>query len=156
MSPGFSDASSVSSRADWLPRCSNADLRMVFYRVCDFLAQGVLAVFIFDGPDRPSWKRDKNVAGAWRGRSERDVITLLELMGMEWRRAPGEAEAELAEMSRRGEVDAILSVRSPPPRIPFCVHNADIAPQQDDVDSLLFGVTQVRCPTPSRAASSCS
>ncbi|GAA6056175.1 hypothetical protein JCM3770_004244 [Rhodotorula araucariae] len=101
---------------------ANADLRMVFYRVCDFLAQGVLAVFIFDGPHRPSWKRDRNVSGVWRGRSEKDIITMLELMGMEWRRAPGEAEAELAEMSKRGEVDAILS---------------------DDIDSLLFGVTSI-------------
>ncbi|BGP45397.1 hypothetical protein JCM10450v2_001215 [Rhodotorula kratochvilovae] len=101
---------------------ANADLRMVFYRVCDFLAQGILAVFVFDGPHRPSWKRDRNVSGVWRGRSEKDIITMLELMGMEWRRAPGEAEAELAEMSRRGEVDAILS---------------------DDIDSLLFGVTSI-------------
>ncbi|GAA5841574.1 hypothetical protein JCM9279_000695 [Rhodotorula babjevae] len=101
---------------------ANADLRLVFYRVCDFLAQGVLAVFVFDGPDRPHWKRDKKVTGAWRGRSEGDLIKMLELMGMEWRRAPGEAEAELAEMSKRGEVDAVLS---------------------DDVDCLLFGATSV-------------
>ncbi|GAA5915215.1 hypothetical protein JCM8208_007713 [Rhodotorula glutinis] len=100
----------------------NADLRLIFFRVCDYLAQGILAVFVFDGPDRPHWKRDKKVTGAWRGKKEGDLIKMLELMGMEWRRAPGEAEAELAEMSKRGEVDAVLS---------------------DDVDCLLFGATSV-------------
>jgi len=126
--------------------------------VCDLLAQGILAVFVFDGPDRPHWKRDKKVSGAWRGRSEGDVVALLELMGMEWRRAPGEAEAELAEMSKRGEVDAILSVRDISLLALTFVHAhlLTLVHLQDDVDCLLFGASSVRSPLassrpPSRA-----
>ncbi|GJN87952.1 hypothetical protein Rhopal_000907-T1 [Rhodotorula paludigena] len=100
----------------------NAELRMVFYRVCDFLAHGILAVFVFDGPNRPDWKRGQQINGGWQGRQSPEVQEMLELMGMEWRIAPGEAEAELAAMSRRGEIDAVLS---------------------DDVDTLLFGATTI-------------
>lgn len=34
------------------------------------------------------------------------------MFGMEWRKAPGEAEAELAAMEMRGELDAIMTVSS--------------------------------------------
>ncbi|GAA5865309.1 hypothetical protein JCM1840_001521 [Sporobolomyces johnsonii] len=101
---------------------ANADLRMVFFRLCAFLQHGILAVFVFDGPHRPSWKRGKHIAGTWRGPGERELKKMFELMGMEWKRAEGEAEAELAEMNQRGEIDAVLS---------------------DDVDSFLFGAKLV-------------
>ncbi|GAA5961009.1 hypothetical protein JCM21900_002272 [Sporobolomyces salmonicolor] len=112
---------------------ANADLRMVFFRLCAFLQHGILAVFVFDGPHRPSWKRGKHVAGQWRGPGERELKQMFELLGMEWRRAEGEAEAELAEMNRRGEIDAVLS---------------------DDVDSFLFGAEMViRNPSKTLSAS---
>lgn len=47
---------------------------------------------------------------------------MIELLGMEWRTAVGEAEAELAAMNERGEIDAVIS---------------------DDVDTLLFGARLV-------------
>lgn len=92
---------------------SNADLRMVFFRACDFLRRGILPVFVFDGPKRPAFKRDRNVGGNYRGRSEHELMKLFGLMGFEVRKAPGEAEAELAAMQERGEIDAVLTVRFP-------------------------------------------
>jgi Holliday junction resolvase YEN1 len=90
----------------------NADLRMVFFRLCALLSKGVLPIFIFDGPHRPSWKRGHRVGGnVFGGRKPADLKAMFELFGVEWRAAPGEAEAELAAMNRRGEIDVVLSVR---------------------------------------------
>ncbi|BGP22305.1 DNA repair endonuclease rad2 [Rhodotorula toruloides] len=102
---------------------ANADVRMVFFRACDFLRRGILPVFVFDGPKRPSFKRDRNVGGHYRGRSELELTRLFGLMGFEVRKAPAEAEAELAAMQERGEIDAVLT---------------------DDVDTLLFGKPTLR------------
>ncbi|GAA5871012.1 hypothetical protein JCM16303_001662 [Sporobolomyces ruberrimus] len=103
----------------------NADLRCIFYRICRLLQRGILAVFVFDGPNKPSWKRGKYVGYSrqrGKGQDHRDLKEMFRLMGMEWRIAAGEAEAELAEMNQRGEIDAVLS---------------------DDVDSFLFGARTV-------------
>ena len=43
---------------------------------------------------------------------------IIEAFGFEWVRAPGEAEAELGNLWRRGVIDAVVS---------------------DDVDALVFG-----------------
>ncbi|GAA6060314.1 hypothetical protein JCM10212_002955 [Sporobolomyces blumeae] len=99
----------------------NADLRTIFTRLVKLLHHGILAVAVLDGPHRPPWKRNKFVSGGTT-QLERDSIEVFEMLGVEWRRAPGEAEAELAEMSVRGEIDAVLS---------------------DDVDTFLFGATMV-------------
>ncbi|GAA5864672.1 hypothetical protein JCM3774_006036 [Rhodotorula dairenensis] len=96
----------------------NADLRVLFYRALNFLADGVLACFVFDGPQKPKWKRDKFVRGMYSKTPQRDLQAMFDTLGMEWRVAPGEAEAELAAMQQRGEIDAVLT---------------------DDVDTLLFG-----------------
>ncbi|GAA6000605.1 hypothetical protein JCM10207_004573 [Rhodosporidiobolus poonsookiae] len=102
---------------------ANADLRLVFFRLCELLKHGFLLLFVFDGPKRPAWKRGARVGGqVFGGRSPEDLKRMFELMGCEWRVAPGEAEAELAEMNRRGEIDCVLS---------------------DDVDSFLFGVQKI-------------
>ncbi|GAA6010859.1 hypothetical protein JCM11491_004569 [Sporobolomyces phaffii] len=103
----------------------NADLRCIFYRICRLLQRGILAVFVFDGPNKPSWKRGKYVGYGRKtggGNDHANLKHMFELMGMEWRIAAGEAEAELAAMNARGEIDAVLS---------------------DDVDSFLFGATLV-------------
>ncbi|GAA5831012.1 hypothetical protein JCM11251_005109 [Rhodosporidiobolus azoricus] len=101
----------------------NSDIRVVFYRLCQLLSHGILPIFIFDGPYRPSFKRGHRVGGsAYGGRSPQTLKTMFECLGAEWREAPGEAEAELAAMNRRGEIDCILS---------------------DDVDTFLFGAERV-------------
>ncbi|GAA5979505.1 hypothetical protein JCM10908_002951 [Rhodotorula pacifica] len=96
----------------------NADLRTLYFRTLSFLGNGVLACFVFDGPKKPKWKRDKMVQGAYSKTPQRDLQAMFDALGMEWRIAPGEAEAELAAMQERGEIDAVLT---------------------DDVDTLLFG-----------------
>ncbi|GAA6038564.1 hypothetical protein JCM8097_004633 [Rhodosporidiobolus ruineniae] len=102
---------------------ANADLRMVFFRLAQLLGQGVLPVLVFDGEERPNWKRGAHVGGrVFGGRNPKVLKEMFDLMGVEWRIAPGEAEAELAAMNERGEVDCILS---------------------DDVDSFLFGAQKL-------------
>lgn len=89
----------------------NAALRSLYYRVCKMLGDGILACFVFDGPKRPSFKRDQFVQGNYNSGMVKNLKEMLETLGMEWRVAAGEAEAELAAMEERGEIDAVLTVR---------------------------------------------
>ncbi|KAK4701792.1 holliday junction resolvase GEN1/YEN1, partial [Phenoliferia sp. Uapishka_3] len=95
-------------------------IERIFDRICTLLRSGVLPFFIFDGPGRPSVKRNhrSSYGGGQLTSLEARVLPLLDLLGVPWRRAPGEAEAELAAVLRRGELDAILT---------------------DDSDALAFG-----------------
>lgn len=97
---------------------SNADLRVLLYRILGLMRDGVLPLFVFDGPQKPKWKRGKHVGGGCGGPLKGDFRKLLDLLGLPWRVAAGEGEAELAAMAKRGELDAVLT---------------------DDVDALLFG-----------------
>ncbi|EIN05889.1 PIN domain-like protein [Punctularia strigosozonata HHB-11173 SS5] len=99
----------------------NPELRTLFFRCCKLMTVPFLPVFVFDGPQRPKVKRGKRIGGKehWMVKGMKNII---EAFGFEWRTAPGEAEAELAYLSRVGIIDAILS---------------------DDVDNFLFGATTV-------------
>jgi len=100
-----------------------------------------LPLFIFDGPKRPKVKRGKRISGEkhwlvdsmkgmidafgyeWRMvRSAIDTLTVSSNILRRLRKAPGEAEAELAYLNSMGIIDAILS---------------------DDVDNFLFGAKVV-------------
>lgn len=78
-------------------------------------------LFVFDGPNRPEFKRNKRVGG---GKAQVASIPeflakqLLKQFGFPYHLAPGEAEAECASLQRAGIVDAVLS---------------------EDVDTLMFG-----------------
>ncbi|GMK55980.1 hypothetical protein CspeluHIS016_0210360 [Cutaneotrichosporon spelunceum] len=101
---------------------ANAFLRTIFYKIAALLQHPVLPVFVFDGPKKPRMKRGRRVTpsfGVLDGHS-RQFKGLLDMCGLEWWNAPGEAEAELALMNRQGKIDAVLS---------------------DDVDALVFGAT---------------
>ena len=100
----------------------NPFLRTIFYKITSLLQHPVLPVFVFDGPNKPSHKRGQAVKGKFgtRDTDSRKFKELLDVCGLEWWNAPGEAEAELAVMNRQGKIDAVLS---------------------DDVDALLFGAT---------------
>lgn len=100
---------------------SNPALRLLFYRLAKLLALPVLVLFVFDGPDRPAWKRGKQVKGRQHA-VEQPLTELIEAFGFSWMRAPGEAEAQLASMSRDGVLDAVVT---------------------DDADALLFGAQVV-------------
>lgn len=96
---------------------ANPYLRLLFYRLAKLLTLPVLPLFVFDGPSRPTWKRGKQVKGRQHA-IEQPFTQLIEAFGYQWHRAPGEAEAELAYLSQKGLVDAVLT---------------------DDSDALLFG-----------------
>jgi Holliday junction resolvase YEN1 len=78
----------------------------------------VQPIFIFDGPHKPPFKRNKK--SGHNGASVPNMLTkqMLKLFGYPFYQAPGEAEAECALLQREGIVDAVLS---------------------EDVDTLMFG-----------------
>ncbi|KAH8920499.1 hypothetical protein BT69DRAFT_402864 [Atractiella rhizophila] len=100
---------------------SNPEFRNLFLRCNVLLHLGILPVFVFDGPKRPKIKRNKRVVGHSHP-FERWIEQCAEAFGFETRKAPGEAEAELAEMNRRGEIDVVFT---------------------SDGDTLLFGAASV-------------
>ncbi|KAJ7755459.1 PIN domain-like protein [Mycena metata] len=87
-------------------------LEKLFYQLCQWSLAALTLVFIFDGPGRPSFKR-----------------AMITAFGYHYYDAPGEAEAELAQLNRNGEIDGIIT---------------------EDSDALVFGAKCVI-----RATSSC-
>ncbi|CAJ2510256.1 Uu.00g061560.m01.CDS01 [Anthostomella pinea] len=115
----------------------NHPTRTLFYHILHLLFAGAQPIFVYDGPGKPPVKRGRHVnysgsrppidpqyAGA-RSSSSRtqaevdaeyspDHINMLskqmlDLLGVPWRDAPGEAEAECAELEKAGVVDAVLT-----------------------------------------------
>ncbi|CCG83451.1 Predicted protein [Taphrina deformans PYCC 5710] len=110
----------------WLFQCAAASggdcpvLRTFYYRLCRLASANIRAVFVFDGPQRPKFKRGRRVNS--RHRELTAFRSLVRYFGFLTWDAPGEAEAEAALLQSQGLVDAVLS---------------------DDVDTLLFGATVV-------------
>ncbi|KAK0457943.1 PIN domain-like protein [Desarmillaria tabescens] len=77
----------------------------------------VLPIFVFDGPKHPVIKRGKtiNKTTDWL---VADLKRMLQAFGFPYWDAPGEAEAELAMLSKAGRIDAVMS---------------------EDFDAMLFG-----------------
>lgn len=100
---------------------SNPALRTFYYRLLRLLSLNIHPLFVFDGPNKPTFKRNKRVGGPGvRVASVPEFLAkeLLRKFGFPWHVAPGEAEAECALLQREGVVDAVLS---------------------EDVDTLMFG-----------------
>ncbi|KAK1037700.1 hypothetical protein LTS16_012608 [Friedmanniomyces endolithicus] len=100
---------------------SNPALRTFYYRLLRLLSLGIHALFVFDGPNKPLFKRNKRVGGPGvRVVNVPEFLAkqLLKQFGFPWHVAPGEAEAECALLQREGLADAVLS---------------------EDVDTLMFG-----------------
>ncbi|KAK4627004.1 Flap endonuclease GEN 1 [Fulvia fulva] len=100
---------------------SNPALRTFYYRLLRLLSLNIHPLFVFDGPNKPTFKRNKKVGGPGvRVASVPEFLAkqLLKQFGFPWHIAPGEAEAECALLQREGIVDAVLS---------------------EDVDTLMFG-----------------
>lgn len=100
---------------------SNPALRTFYYRLLRLLSLNIHPLFVFDGPNKPLFKRNKKVGGPGvRVASVPEFLAkqLLKQFGFPWHVAPGEAEAECALLQREGIVDAVLS---------------------EDVDTLMFG-----------------
>jgi holliday junction resolvase YEN1 len=100
---------------------SNPALRTFYYRLLRLLSLNIHPLFVFDGPNKPLFKRNKKVGGPGvRVASVPEFLAkqLLKQFGFPWHVAPGEAEAECALLQRENIVDAVLS---------------------EDVDTLMFG-----------------
>ncbi|KAG1840050.1 PIN domain-like protein, partial [Suillus subluteus] len=99
----------------------NPELRTLMYKLITLANAPVHAHFVFDGEDRPTIKRGKHVRSAphWLTRSLQE---LLQIFGFTWAMAKGEAEADLAFLSKAGKIGAVLT---------------------EDSDALLFGAEKV-------------
>ncbi|KAL8664314.1 MAG: hypothetical protein Q9202_003129 [Teloschistes flavicans] len=99
---------------------TNPALRTLYYRLLRLISLSIQPFFIFDGPNKPPFKR--NVKTRAHASSLPNFVTkqLLQLFGIPFHTAPGEAEAECALLQKEGLVDAVLS---------------------EDVDTMMFGCT---------------
>ncbi|KAI0872783.1 hypothetical protein GGS24DRAFT_422100 [Hypoxylon argillaceum] len=99
---------------------SNPAIRTLFYRLLRLLSLSIQPIFVFDGPNKPTFKRNKR-AGRGDGVATAMAKRLIRLFGFPAHDAPGEAEAECALLQQNGIVDAVLS---------------------EDVDTIMFGCTR--------------
>lgn len=99
----------------------NPELRTLYFRLLKLLALPVHPLFVYDGRHKPPFKRGKAVS---RNSGNLPIIQrsrdLIERFRFPWHEAPGEAEAECAQLQQAGIVDAVIS---------------------NDVDTLMFGST---------------
>ncbi|KAI0428192.1 hypothetical protein F5Y09DRAFT_8094 [Xylaria sp. FL1042] len=99
---------------------SNPAIRTLFYRLLRLLSLSIQPIFVFDGPNKPTFKRNKR-SGRGDGVATAMAKRLIKLFGFIIHDAPGEAEAECALLQQHGIVDAVLS---------------------EDVDTIMFGCTR--------------
>ncbi|KAM4066879.1 XPG i-region domain-containing protein [Hirsutella rhossiliensis] len=99
---------------------TNPATRTLFYRLVRLLGTPVQPIFVFDGPKKPAFKRNKR-SGRGDGVATAQAKRLIRLFGFAIHDAPGEAEAECALLQKHGIVDAVLS---------------------EDVDTIMFGCTK--------------
>ncbi|RXG50393.1 hypothetical protein VDGE_04066 [Verticillium dahliae] len=99
---------------------TNPAIRTLFYRLVRLVGLPVQPVFVFDGPNKPIFKRNKR-SGRGDGIASAMAKRLIRLFGFPIHQAPGEAEAECALLQQEGLVDAVLS---------------------EDVDTIMFGCSR--------------
>lgn len=99
---------------------ANPAIRTLFYRLVRLLSLSIVPVLVFDGPNKPAFKRNKRSRGPGDTVSVAMAKRLVKLFGFHIHDAPGEAEAECALLQQQGVVDAVLS---------------------EDVDTIMFGCT---------------
>ena len=107
----------------------NPILRALFFRLCQYSKTAITFVFVFNGPQRPGTKRGHRVQ-AQPPDLIKNMKYLIDIFGFYshqvlWipfavrkaekaktgsvRQAPGEAEAELAELNQLGDIDLIIT-----------------------------------------------
>ncbi|KAF2276716.1 uncharacterized protein EI97DRAFT_432964, partial [Westerdykella ornata] len=97
---------------------TNPAPRTFYYRLLRLIALCIHPIFVFDGPNKPPFKRGKKTGGHVSSVPDFLAKQLIKQFGFPIHYAPGEAEAECALLQREGIVDAVLS---------------------EDVDTLMFG-----------------
>lgn len=98
----------------------NPALRTLYYRLLKLLALSIQPFFVFDGSQKPPFKRGSKTTSNAACLPNFLTKELLKCFGFLYHTAPGEAEAECALLQKEGIVDAVLS---------------------EDVDTLMFGCT---------------
>ncbi|KAL8662326.1 MAG: hypothetical protein Q9168_008274 [Polycauliona sp. 1 TL-2023] len=99
---------------------SSPALRTLYYRLLRLLSLSIRPLFVFDGPNKPPFKRGAKTGTQAAALPNFITKQLLQLFGFPYHTAPGEAEAECALLQKEGIVDAVLS---------------------EDVDTMMFGCT---------------
>ncbi|KKY37285.1 putative flap structure-specific endonuclease [Diaporthe ampelina] len=99
---------------------ANPAVRTLFYRLVRLLSLSIVPILVFDGPNKPVFKRNKRSRGPGDRVSVAMAKRMVKLFGFHIHDAPGEAEAECALLQQQGVVDAVLS---------------------EDVDTIMFGCT---------------
>ncbi|KAK1639567.1 hypothetical protein BDP81DRAFT_179647 [Colletotrichum phormii] len=99
---------------------TNPAIRTLFYRLVRLRNLGIHPIFVFDGPHKPAFKRNKR-SGKGDGVAIAMAKRVIRLFGFPVHDAPGEAEAECALLQQQKIVDAVLS---------------------EDVDTIMFGCTR--------------
>lgn len=107
--------------ADFVAGGANPAIRTLFYRLVRLLSLTITPIFVFDGPNKPAFKRGKRSRGPGDTVSVAMAKRLFKLFGFAIHDAPGEAEAECALLQQQEVVDAVLS---------------------EDVDTIMFGCTR--------------
>ena len=97
---------------------SNPALRTLYYRLLILLSLSIQPLFVFDGPNKPPFKRNIKTTSHGASLPNMLVKNMLSIFGFPYINAPGEAEAECALLQQEGIVDAVLS---------------------EDVDTIMFG-----------------
>lgn len=100
---------------------ANPAIRTLFYRLLRLLSLTIAPIFVFDGPNKPAFKRHRRSRGPGDSVSIAMAKRMIRLFGFAIHDAPGEAEAECALLQREGVVDAVLS---------------------EDVDTIMFGCSR--------------
>ncbi|KAF8973355.1 PIN domain-like protein [Flammula alnicola] len=85
-------------------------LHIFFFKLCKFLCEApVIVIFVFEGPDRPSFKHRRKINTQTILEWSQQYKAISELFGFYWLQAPSKAEAELALLSRNKAIDVILT-----------------------------------------------
>ncbi|PBK81549.1 PIN domain-like protein, partial [Armillaria gallica] len=86
----------------------NPELCTLLFRLSHLLQCALIPVFVFDGQLRPSTKHGKKVSmkACWLEHHFKEMITAFRFYQHV---APGEAEAELAQMNQAGLIDTIIT-----------------------------------------------
>ncbi|KAJ6601714.1 PIN domain-like protein, partial [Mycena vulgaris] len=82
----------------------NPQLRVLYYRLVGLLTLPLRVVFVFDGPDRPEFKRDIRVLTHSHWLTQQ-FCELVRQFGYHCREAPAEADAELGCLTSEGYID---------------------------------------------------
>lgn len=90
-----------------------SELRSLFYRFNRLYELGIRPVFVFDGPNRPNYKRNKNInTEALQTTFKSYLVQLIKCFNFSMWEADGEAEAECAMLERLGFVDMVFTTDS--------------------------------------------